>query len=294
MNISSENYRFLSDLLKKQSGLMLGDGKEYLIIGRLPPVAASSGFQSLDAMVAALRANPPAALLKAVCDAMTTGETLFFRDGAPFDAFRDRLLPDALTRVRAAARPLRIWCAASSTGQEVYSVMMLLKEAESRMQGVRVEVVATDYSTPTLARAREGIYNQFEVQRGLPTLMLVKYFQPVPQGFQVKPELRQGITFAEQNLLRPFSQHGLFDIVFLRNVLIYFDVPDKADVLNRMARQLNPGGVILLGGTENTIGVTDQLDRLEGFTAPVFGRTNDPLVATRGRKASPPLAVARV
>ncbi|MBL8984141.1 MAG: protein-glutamate O-methyltransferase CheR [Gemmatimonadetes bacterium] len=291
MTISPEDYRFLSDFLKKHSGLQLGDGKEYLIIGRLPPVAASSGFASLEAMVQALRNNPPQALLKSVCDAMTTGETLFFRDGAPFDAFRDRLLPEAAARARAAGRALRIWCAASSTGQEVYSVMILLKEAEAKLQGLRVEVVATDYSTPTLARAKEAIYNQFEVQRGLPAMMLVKYFQPVPQGFQVKPELRQGIAFSEQNLLRPFTSHGLFDIVFLRNVLIYFDVADKADVLNRMARQLHPGGVILLGGTENTIGITDQLGRVEGFTAPVFGRTSDPMVTIRGRK-SPPLAAA--
>ena len=286
MNISEDTYRFMSDLLKKNSGLALGTGKEYLLTGRLPPVATANGFKDLDALVAALRRNPSPALVKAVCDAMTTGETLFFRDGAPFDAFKDKLLPDAAERCRAANRTLRIWCAASSTGQEVYSVLMLVGQAEAMLKGLKVEMVATDYSTPTLARAKEGIYNQFEVQRGLPVQMLVKYFKPVPQGFQVIPQFREQVKFSEQNLLKPFSQHGLFDIVFLRNVLIYFDTPDKADVLNRMARQLQPGGVILLGGTENTIGITDALARVEGVSAPVYARADDPLVATRKIRAA--------
>lgn len=286
MTVSEENYRFLSDLLKKNSGLALGPGKEYLLIGRLPPVATANGFASMDALIAALRMAPPPALVKAVCDAMTTGETLFFRDGAPFDVFRDKLLPESAARARAANRALRIWCAASSTGQEVYSVMMLVAQAEQLLKGLKVEMVATDYSTPTLARAREGIYNQFEVQRGLPVTLLVKYFQPVPNGFQVKPELRNAVSFKEQNLLRPFNTLGQFDVIFLRNVLIYFDVADKADVLNRMTKQLYGGGVVILGGTENTIGLTDRLARLEGVTAPVYGRVDDPLTVTRGRRAA--------
>lgn len=280
--VSGEDYRFISDLLKRNSGLALGVGKEYLITGRLPPIATANGFASLDALLAALRGSPPAALVKQVCDAMTTGETLFFRDGAPFDAFKDKLLPAAAARARAANRALRIWCAASSTGQEVYSLLMLMAQAETLLQGLKVDVVATDYSTPTLARAKQGIYNQFEIQRGLPVQLLVKFFQQVPEGFQVIKALRDKVAFSEQNLLRPFSSHGTFDIVFLRNVLIYFDVADKADVLNRMAKQLNPGGVVVLGGTENTIGITDRLARVEGFTAPVYGRPEDPLLVVRG------------
>ena len=282
MSVSEENYRFLSDLLKRNSGLALGVGKEYLITGRLPPIATANGFASLDALIAGLKANPSLALVKSVCDAMTTGETLFFRDGAPFDAFRDKLLPAATARARAGHRPLRIWCAASSTGQEVYSVLMLMAQAESQLQGLKVELIATDYSTPTLARAKQAIYNQFEIQRGLPVQMLVKFFQPVPEGFQVIQALRDRATFSEQNLLRPFTNHGNFDVVFLRNVLIYFDVADKADVLNRMARQLHPGGVVILGGTESTMGITDKLARVEGFAAPVYGRPEDPLLVTRG------------
>lgn len=282
MSVSEENYRFLSDLLKRNSGLSLGVGKEYLITGRLPPIATAHGFASLDALIAALKASPSPALVKAVCDAMTTGETLFFRDGAPFDAFKDKLLPAAIARARAGNRALRIWCAASSTGQEVYSVLMLVAQAEAQLQGLKVDMVATDYSTPTLARAKQGIYNQFEIQRGLPVQMLVKFFQPVPEGFQVIQALRDRASFSEQNLLRPFTSHGNFDVIFLRNVLIYFDVADKADVLSRMTKQLYPGGVVILGGTENTIGITDKLARVDGFTAPVYGRPEDPLIVTRG------------
>jgi chemotaxis protein methyltransferase CheR len=287
MSVSEENYRFLSDLLKRNSGLSLGVGKEYLITGRLPPIATAHGFASLDALITGLKTHPPLALVKAVCDAMTTGETLFFRDGAPFDAFKDTLLPAAAARARAANRALRIWCAASSTGQEVYSVLMLMAQAEPLLHGLKLDVIATDYSTPTLARARQGTYNQFEIQRGLPVQLLVKYFQPVPEGFQVIKALRDRVAFSEQNLLRPFSSHGQFDVIFLRNVLIYFDVADKADVLNRMAKQLLPGGVVILGGTESTMGITDRLARVEGFVAPVYGRPDDSLLVLRGaRKAT--------
>ncbi len=286
MSVSSDDYRFMADLLKKHSGLSLGEGKDYLLVGRLPPVAASSGCGDLAGLIRALRHHPSPALIKSVCDAMTTGETLFFRDGAPFDAFRDRLLPEAAGRARAAGRALRIWCAACSTGQEVYSVLMLLAQAEQQLAGLRIELVATDYSTPTLQRAKDGIYNQFEVQRGLPVALLVKFFQPVANGYQVKEELRRKVAFSEQNLLRPFTSHGLFDIVFVRNVLIYFEVADKADVLNRISKQLYPGGTVLLGGTENTIGITDRLARVEGVAAPVYGRPDDPLVVTRGTRAA--------
>lgn len=286
MSVTPEVYAFLSDLLKKNSGLSLGTGKEYLIEGRLPPVATTFGLSGLDALVQRLRGVPDPKLLKAVCDAMTTGETLFFRDGGPFDAFRDRLLPEAAQRARAAKRPLRLWVAATSTGQEVYSLLMLVAQAGAVMDGVRLELVATDYCTASLERARQGIYNQFEVQRGLPVQLLVKFFQPVPQGYQVIPALREQPQFSEQNLLRPFTNLGMFDIVFVRNVLIYFDVPDKADVLTRIARQLHPGGVVVLGGTESILGITDALARLDGYPAPVYARTGDPVARAEGKRSA--------
>lgn len=267
--IAVEDYRFLADLLHKASGLALGDGKEYLLESRLPPVATRLGYPDLRALVTALRLRSTPDLVKAVCDAMTTGETFFFRDTTPFTVFENELIPEQLAMLRAKGltRPIRIWCAACSTGQEPYSLAMILDKMRPTLAGTNVEIVASDYSTPTLARAKEGIYNQFEVQRGLPVQMLVRYFKQVPAGFQVNADLRDRISFREQNLLQPFTQLGMFDIVFIRNVLIYFDIATKRDVLERIARQLNPGGSVMLGGTENTLGVTTKLVRINGASS---------------------------
>lgn len=273
--IHADDYRLLSDLLKQHSGLALGAGKDYLLESRLPPVATQFKFADLPALIAALRSAPSPALLKAFCDAMTTGETLFFRDTAPFTVLQQQLLPDAVSRARMTHRPLRIWCAACSTGQEAYSVAMTVDQVRATLGTTKVEIFATDYSSPTLARAKEAIYNQFEVQRGLPVQLLVKYFRQVPQGFQIVPEVRNAVTFQEQNLLKSFTTNGTFDIIFIRNVLIYFDTATKKDVLERIVRQLNPGGVVVLGGTENTLGVTDKMVRQAGLAAPVYRRQGD-------------------
>ena len=273
--IPADDYLFLSALLKRESGLALGPGKEYLIESRLPTVAATLGLTDLAGLIVRLRTNPPASLVKSVCDAMTTGETLFFRDTAPFDLLRTQLLPDAAARARTEKRPIRVWCAACSTGQEVYSVAMVFAQAERELAGVKVELHATDYAAHALARAKEGVYNQLEVQRGLPVQLLVRFFSQNPKGYQIKPELREAVTFQEMNLLKPFTAMGLFDVIFLRNVLIYFDVGDKKDVLERISRQLHPGGVVLLGGSENTLGVTTELARVPSQKAAVYIRPND-------------------
>jgi chemotaxis protein methyltransferase CheR len=280
--ISPTDYQFLADLLKQHSGLSLGTGKDYLLESRLPPVAATHKFADLNALIAGLRSSPSPALIKSMCDAMTTGETLFFRDTAPFTVLQQTLLPEAVARARAANRSVRVWCAACSTGQEAYSVAMTIEQCRAAIGTTKIEILATDFSSPTLARAKEGIYNQFEVQRGLPVQLLVKCFRQVPQGFQIVPELRNQVTFQEGNLLKPFVTNGLFDIIFIRNVLIYFDTPTKKDVLERIVRQLNPGGVVVLGGTENTLGVTDKMVRQAGLTASVYRRQGDatpPIVA---------------
>lgn len=279
--IAADDYRLMSDLLKQHSGLSLGVGRDYLLESRLPPVATTHNFAGLPALIAALRGSPSPALVKDICDAMTTGETLFFRDTAPFTVLQQNLLPDAVSRARAGNRNVRIWCAACSTGQEAYSVAMTIDQCRATLGSARIDILASDYSSPTLARAKEGIYNQFEVQRGLPVQLLVRFFRQVPQGFQIVPELRSQITFQEQNLLKPFSSNGLFDIIFIRNVLIYFDTATKKDVLERIVRQLNSGGVIVLGGTENTLGVTDKMVRQAGLAIPVYrrlGDTSPPLV----------------
>lgn len=273
--IAADDYRFLKDFLYQHSGLSLGTGKDYLLESRLPPVAATFNIAGLPALVSRLRAGATQSLVKAVCDAMTTGETLFFRDTTPFTVFRESLLPEAVARARQKARPVRIWCAACSTGQEPYSVSMILDQETKQMGGVRADILATDYSSPTIARAASGVFNQFEVQRGLPIQLLLKYFTKVEHGFQANPTLRKCITFREGNLLKPFTDAGAFDIIFIRNVLIYFDQATKKDVLERLARQLVPGGCLILGGTENTIGVTDALARQANCPAPVYRRPSD-------------------
>jgi chemotaxis protein methyltransferase CheR len=259
--IAPDTYRFVSDLLRRHSGLSLGTGKEYLLESRLPAVAEAFGLRTVEALLDALRQQPSAALIKATCDAMTTNETLFFRDSKPFVAFEQQLLPVALRRARAAGRPLRIWCAAASTGQEPYSLAMILASQERLLAGTPVELLATDYSYAALERARAGVYNQFEVQRGLPVQHLIRYFTERPDGFQISEDIRRRVTFEYRNLLDPFPAHWSFDVIFCRNVLIYFDVPTKKDVVERMARHLTPGGALVLGGTESTLGITDAVVR---------------------------------
>ncbi|HYV98052.1 MAG TPA: protein-glutamate O-methyltransferase CheR [Gemmatimonadaceae bacterium] len=268
--ITPDEYQFLQSLLLKQSGLSLGPGKEYLLESRLGPLAATFGFTSITALVLNLRGRPPQATVKAVCDAMTTGETLFFRDSTPFNVFRDSLLPEAAARARQHLRPVRVWSAACSTGQEPYSLAMIADQEAKRLNGIRVEIVATDFSSPTVARAKAGLFNQFEVQRGLPIQFLLKYFTKTEQGYRISPELQARIRFQEHNLLNAFGGFGLFDVIFIRNVLIYFDTATKKDVLERLARQLTPGGCIMLGGTENTLGVTSALARDQRTPAPVY------------------------
>jgi len=273
--IGADDYRLLSTLLRANSGLALGAGKEYLLESRLPPVAEAFGFASLAELIAILRTRPHAVLVKAVCDAMATGETLFFRDGTPFDLVRSRLLPELAARARHAGRALRIWSAAASTGQEPYSVAMCLDELGPLLDGVRVDLLASDYATAALNRARRGVFTEMEVRRGLPEQMLQRHFTAVDSGYRISDALRRRVTFREINLLDPFTMLGQFDLILCRNVLIYFDVATKRDVLDRLAAALMPGGYLLLGGTESAFGVTDRVVRLPDSPAAVHVRRED-------------------
>jgi chemotaxis protein methyltransferase CheR len=273
--INADDYLFLSELLRTHSGLSLGSGKEYLLESRLPAVAATLSFDGLAALVQSLRSGAPAATIKLVCDAMTTNETLFFRDSKPFVALEKEFLPAAAERARAQGRAVRIWCAASSTGQEPYSIAMTVAQMEPALRGTRVEILATDFSTAAVTRARAGIYNQFEVQRGLPVQLLMKYFRPVGTDYELVPEIRQRVTFQEINLLHPFPAHWQFDIIFCRNVLLYFDVAVKRDVIDRMSRSLLRGGCLMLGGTESTLGITNSVVRVPNHVSGVFCRPGD-------------------
>ncbi len=253
--MSPDDFDYLRRLLKERSGLVLAAEKQYLAESRLLPLARQRGMDTLTELVAALKANASPALAGAVVDAMTTNETFFFRDKVPFDQIRDVVLP-ALIEARAREKRIRIWCAAASTGQEPYSVAMILNGMETALAGYRVEILATDLVGDVLDRAKAGIYSQFEVQRGLPIQMLVKYFTQVGDSWQVAPELRSMVQFRTLNLLNDFSPLGRFDLVFCRNVLIYFDQPGKTEVLERLARQMPDDGYLILGAAETVVGLT--------------------------------------
>lgn len=255
--MSDAAFEFLRVYLKDRSGLALGPEKLYLIESRLGPVCRRFGLATLVDLCSALRTNRPG-VEKAVVEAMTTNETFFFRDRIPFDLFRDVLLPRAIT-ARAATRRLRIWSAAASSGQEPYSLAMLLRDAAPRLAGWHVEIVATDLSTEMLEKAKAGLYSHFEVQRGLPAQLLGKHFTQVGDRWRIDPGLGGMIDFRPLNLLQSFDHLGSFDIVFCRNVLIYFDMATKGDVLRRIAKSLAPDGAVLLGAAETVIGLTDAL-----------------------------------
>lgn len=250
------DFKFYEDLLKRESGLAITRDKLYLLESRLLPVAVQFKLQGLDGLAKKLREGRDAELQRAVVEAMTTNETSFFRDNTPFQRMKEDILPHFM-KTRATQKTLRIWSAACSSGQEPYSLAMMLKEMGAQLAGWRIEIVATDLSHDILAQAKSGIYTQFEVQRGLPITHLVKYFTQQGDKWQVKPELRDMIAFKPANLLGDLNSLGQFDIVFCRNVLIYFDVQTKDKALRGIKNQLKQDGVLFLGGAETVIGITD-------------------------------------
>ena len=249
------DYEFLRKLLKERSGLDLSPDKQYLVESRLVPLARKVGLPGITELVQKMKAGPDA-LTAEVVEAMTTNETFFFRDKVPFDHLRDTMLP-ALLQARASRRSLRIWCAAASTGQEPYSIAMCLKEFGAALAGWRIEIIGTDLSQAVLEKSRAGIFSQFEVQRGLPIQMLVKHFTQIGELWQLNPDIRSMVQYRQLNLLHDFSQLGTFDVIFCRNVLIYFDQDTKAGVFGRLARMLDTDGVLLLGAAESVVGISD-------------------------------------
>lgn len=254
--IPPADYEFFRDLLRRRSGLALSGDKHYLLESRLLPLARRFDLAGLGDIAARLRQAGSGALEDAVVEAMTTNESFFFRDKTPFEAFVQVMLP-AIAAARPAGRPVRVWCAAASTGQEPYSLAMALRENPRSSQGRRVEIVASDLSTDVLERARSGVYSQFEVQRGLPIQLLVKYFAKDGDAWRISSEIRSMVEFRKINLLQPYAGLGTFDIVFCRNVLIYFDPATKSDVLGRIAGLLAPDGYLVLGAAETVLGVSD-------------------------------------
>ncbi len=249
------DYEYLRKLLKDHSGLDLSADKQYLIESRLLPLSRKSGLPGISELVQKMKGGSPA-LIAQVVEAMTTNETFFFRDKVPFDHFRDSIMPEIL-KARAARKSIRIWCAAGSTGQEPYSLAMCLKEMSAALAGWRVEIIATDLSQEVLEKSKAGIYSQFEVQRGLPIQLLVKYFKQNGELWQISPEIRAMVQHRQLNLLHDFSQLGTFDVIFCRNVLIYFDQDTKINIFGRLARTMEADGFLVLGAAETVVGLTD-------------------------------------
>jgi chemotaxis protein methyltransferase CheR len=253
--VTPQDYEYLRKLLKERSGLDLSADKQYLVESRLVPLARRSGLPGISELVSKMKSGAEP-LVAEVVEAMTTNETFFFRDKVPFDHLKEAVLP-ALAQARTARRSLRIWCAAASTGQEPYSIAMCLKEAGAMLSGWRTEIVATDLSLGVLEKARAGVFSQFEVQRGLPIQMLVKHFTQNGELWQLNADIRSMVQYRQLNLLQDFAHLGTFDIIFCRNVLIYFDQATKANIFDRLSRMIEPDGVLALGAAESVVGITN-------------------------------------
>ena len=254
--ISRGSFEIIAGFLHARAGIVLTESKLYLIESRLKPVSQRHGLDDLSGLAAQLLARGPRAdaIAADVIEAMTTNETFFFRDEKPFTHLRTVALP-ALNAARPAHQPLRIWSAASSSGQEAYSIAMIIAEMKE-LAGRSFEIIGTDLSREQVERASAGLYTHFEVQRGLPVQMLVKHFDREDKSWRVKRPLRERVSFREWNLMDDPARLGKFDIVFCRNVLIYFDQPTKAQVLSRLAGRMPTDGILYLGGAETVVGMT--------------------------------------
>jgi chemotaxis protein methyltransferase CheR len=281
---SSAAFSVLADLLKAQSGLVIGPDKLYLLETRLAAILKRERLGGLNELADRLRQRGSEALARDVVEAMTTNESFFFRDDKPFQHFRAQALP-RLVAARGAGAPLRIWSAAASSGQEAYSLAMILAETRSILGERKVEIVGTDLSREQLNRAREGLYTQFEVQRGLPVQLLMRHFRREESGWRINDALRAQVQWKEWNLLGDLRLLGRFDIVFCRNVLIYFDQPTKTRVLDAIAQQMNPDGMLYLGGAETVLGLTSRFAPLASERG-VYGLSATPVPAAAARLAT--------
>lgn len=262
MAISSQSFDFVRILVRDEAGIVLETGKEYLVESRLLPIARKEGVADLDALITKMRSPLGVGIKRRVIDAMTTNETSFFRDVAPFECLKKEVFP-TLIAARRAERTLSIWCGASSTGQEPYTMAMMLHEHFPELLTWKLTFVATDLSNEVLEKAKGGKFNQLEVNRGLPATFLVKYFEKQGLEWQVKAHVRSILTFQELNLNRPWPAFPPLDIVMMRNVMIYFDVEAKKHILKRIRQALRPDGYLFLGAAESTMNLDDGFERIQ-------------------------------
>ena len=261
--MTAEDIENLAQVLKARSGLILGTDKNYLIESRLAPVARREGFATVAALLTSLRAKRDERLTALVVDSMTTNETFFFRDKTPFDQFKSDVAP-ALAKSRPGGE-VKIWCAAASTGQEPYSLAMLMEEITPQYPRLKLDIVATDISLRCLEKAQSGLYTQFEVQRGLPITMMVKHFEKIDEMWRISPKIRAAVRFKPFNLLDDLRSLGRQDVIYCRNVLIYFDLETKKRVLEQMASLMPDDGFLFLGAAETVLGITDSFKPMPGL-----------------------------
>lgn len=284
MSIAAETFSYISTLVRKEAAIVLEVGKEYLVEARLLPLARNAGMASVDEYVAGLRRSSDRVQVQKVVDALTTNETSWLRDNEPFQALVSEVVP-ALMSSKRTSKTLSIWSAACSSGQEPYGIAMQLDDL-LRTSGWKLDILATDISLDMLDRAQKGVYSQLEMNRGLPAPMLVKHFTREGASWKIADQLRQAITFKQVNLAQPFPPMPTFDVIFLRNVLIYFDPPTKRAILQRMRQVLAPGGFLFLGGAETTMGIDDSWERVK------VGRAFAHCPKVSGAGAAPSVAAA--
>lgn len=258
-----EDFDLFANAVKQRSGLVLTTDKAYLLESRLPPVARKWSFKTIDELAHAVRIKRDEAMMSEIAEAMTTNESIFFRDGKPFERFRTILMPQFI-EARAQKKQLRIWSAAASSGQEAYSLAMICAENAAQLPDWRIDIQGTDLSSQMIERAQSGIYSQFEVQRGLPAALLVKYFDKSGDKWQIREPIRKTVKFRTANLLHDLGPVGVFDIIFCRNLLVYFDPPTKVRVLNALAAVLAPDGLLCLGKTETALGINEKFSEAAG------------------------------
>lgn len=273
--MTEQDFQFICRLLQERCALALDDGKQYLVESRLTPLVKRRNLQSISELVAELRARPDNDAQRQIVEAMVTTESSFFRDHHPFEAIRRIVIPDLVNR-RRTERRLNIWCAACSHGQEPYSVAMLLREHFPELATWSVTLIASDISRDVLERARLARYNQIEANRGLPAALLMRYFEQHGTDWQLQPTVRKMVDFREINLAQPWPTLPPMDLILIRNVMIYFDVPTKKLILGRIARLLQPDGYLLLGGAETTFNLDDSFERVEPIKSGLYQLVNRP------------------
>lgn len=264
------DFEYVRGLVKRETAISLDDSKRYLVAARLLPVARQEGLESVGGLVARLRTTIDGPLHVRTVEAIATTETSFFRDHHPFEALRDNVLPDLLRR-RSGSRSLVVWCAACSSGQEPYSLAMLVRESFPQLAGWNLQILASDLSGTMIDRAARGEYHQHEVNRGLPAHLLVRYFSQDGGRWRLAPEVRSMVRFFQHNLSRAWTAVPTVDLVLMRNVLIYFDIEDRRRILASVRRHLRPDGYLLLGSAETTLNLDDSYRR-EPFGRAVFYR----------------------